>query len=120
MGYWKMININKPLKIFFIILIGFLFIIIIYIKKTNDTSVKKMLLDHERHAKVIQIYHNRDEHNFEYVKFSNEENKIMDYPYKEGDSVSKKRGDSIEYIYRGNVVLKQNLFETARKNKALD
>jgi hypothetical protein len=111
---------NKPLKVLFIILMGFLFIIIIYIKKTNDISVKKMLLDEEIYAKVLQIYHNRDEHNFKYVKFSNGENKIMDYPYKEGDSVSKKRGDSIEYIYRGNVILKQNLFETARKNKALD
>lgn len=101
------------------IIAGFLIIIFFYIKKTNDSSVKKMLLNQERHAKVVSIYLNREEHNFPYVEFSNGEKKIRDYPYEKGDSVSKKIGDSIEYIFRGDTILKHNFFDTARKNKAL-
>ncbi|UKB86102.1 hypothetical protein LF887_10895 [Chryseobacterium sp. MEBOG06] len=69
----------------------------------------------ERYTRVIDIYNNRHEHNFLYVKFSNGSEKILEYPYKLGDSISKKRGDSIEYIFRKDSIIENNLFEESRK-----
>ncbi len=54
-----------------------------------------------------------------YVKFSNGSQKILEYPYKIGDSISKKKGDSIEYIFRKDSIIKYNLLEESRQNGLL-
>lgn len=85
----------------------------------SNSDRKQKLLSIERYTKVIDIYNNRNEHNFLYVKFSNGSQKILEYPYKVGDSVSKRKGDSIEYIFRKDSIIENNLFEESRKNGLL-
>lgn len=85
----------------------------------SNQLVKEQLLSIERNAKVIEIYNNKKEHNFPYVKYSDGAQKILEYPYQVGDSVSKKKGDSIEYIFRKNRIIEYNLFEESRKNGVL-
>ncbi|MDV7698611.1 hypothetical protein N6B72_16915 [Chryseobacterium soli] len=80
---------------------------------------KQKLLSIDRHTRVIEIYANRNQHNLGYVRFSNGVNEFLEYPYKVGDSISKKKGDSIEYIFRKDSIIKNNYFEEARKNGLL-
>lgn len=90
-------------------------ILIILLRKTTEDSLK----DYEMSAKVTNIYRDKNEHNFLFVKYSNGVVELLDYPYKVGDSISKKKGDSIEYIFRENRIIQNNLFEKARKEKTL-
>ncbi|ASK30715.1 hypothetical protein CEY12_11570 [Chryseobacterium sp. T16E-39] len=85
---------------------------------SNSKRTQK-LLSIERYTKVIDIYNNRNEHNFLYAKFSNGFQKILEYPYEVGDSISKKKGDSIEYIFRKGKIIENNLLEESRKNGLL-
>lgn len=97
----------------------FLFTIIYLIINSNSEREQK-LLSIERNTRVIDIYNNKHEHNILYVKFSNGSQKILEYPYKVGDSISKKKGDSIEYIFRGDSIIKNNLFEVARRQNMME
>ncbi|WP_343609483.1 hypothetical protein [Chryseobacterium oranimense] len=108
-------NYNIKNFIIFSSLFIFIIILVIFLRKTTNDS----LLDYEISAKVTSIYRDRKEHNFLFVKYSNGSVELLDYPYKIGDSISKKKGDSIEYIFREDSVIQNNLFETARKEKTL-
>lgn len=92
---------SRKTIILFIIFFGCIFLFTIaYLIVNSNQLVKEQLLSIERNAKVIEIYNNKKEHNFLYVKYSDGAQKILEYPYQVGDSVSKKKGDSIEYIFR--------------------
>lgn len=65
------------------------------------------------------MYANKNQHNLGYVRFSNGINEFLEYPYKVNDSISKKKGDSIEYIFRNHTIIKNNYLEQARKNGEL-
>ena len=80
----------------------------------GDKITKEILLNIERHTSVIDIYNNKEQHNFPYVKYSNGTNKILEFSYQIGDSISKNKGDSIEYIFRGEKIIKNNLLENYR------
>lgn len=110
-------GIERKIKIsiflFITVIISFL---IIYEYFYGEKIVKEQLLHIENHTTVIDIYNNKKEHNFPYVKYSNGRNKILEYDYKIGDSVSKSKGDSIEYIFRDGKILENNLLERHRKS----
>ncbi|MCW1961002.1 hypothetical protein [Chryseobacterium viscerum] len=110
---------KKPLIIFGLIFGSIVFLIVFYLNHNSDNLTKQQILEIDRHTKVIEIYINKSEHNFPYVKFSNGTDKIMETPYQIGDSLSKNRGDSIEYIFRRDSIIQNNLFETARREKML-
>ncbi|SEH45597.1 hypothetical protein [Chryseobacterium culicis] len=110
---------KKPLLIFGLIFGLIVFFTVFYLNYNSTDLTKEQLLKINRHTKVIEIYINKNEHNFPYVKFSNGSEKIMETPYEIGDSISKKKGDSIEYIFRGDSIIKNNLFEVARRDKIL-
>ena len=104
---------GKGLIIFFLIML----VPILYVILTDTEATKKQLLSIDRHTKVIRIYKNEKEHNFLYVDFSNKNSKILEYPYLVGDSLSKNKGDSIEYIFRDGKILENNFLEAYRKKK---
>ncbi|KFF21493.1 hypothetical protein IW22_05895 [Chryseobacterium sp. JM1] len=111
---------NKKSLIIFLLMFGsIVFLIVFYLNYNSDNLTKEQLLKINRHTKVIDVYVNKNEHNFLYVKFSNGSEKIMETSYQIGDSISKNKGDSIEYIFRGDSIIQNNLFEIARKEKAL-
>ena len=107
-------NSTKNILILFALFISVIILIISLTKTTKDS-----LTDYQMFAKVINIYRDKNEHNFLFVKYSNGVVELLDYPYKVGDSISKKKGDSIEYIFRGNRIIQNNLFEQARQEKTL-
>ncbi|KFF11691.1 hypothetical protein N6B72_16910 [Chryseobacterium soli] len=108
---------SKKTIIIFIVFFGCILLsTIVYLIVTSNSSIKKQLLSIERYTRVIEIYNNREEHNFLYVKYSNGTQKILEFPYQVGDSVSKKKGDSIEYIFRKDSIIENNFFEESRKN----
>ncbi|WP_263602877.1 hypothetical protein [Chryseobacterium sp. PET-29] len=108
---------SKKTIIIFIIAFGcILLLTIMYLIINSNRLVKEKILAIERNARVVDIYNNKKEHNFLYVKYSNGNQKLLEYPYKLGDSVSKKKGDSIEYIFRKDSIIKNNLLEDSRKN----
>ncbi|HCA07165.1 hypothetical protein [Chryseobacterium sp.] len=109
-------SIKNYIKYFFLAIFFVIFYFVFFRKKTTENS----LIDYEMHAKVIDIYRDRNEHNFLFVKYSNGLVELLDYPYKIGDSISKKKGDSIEYIFREHNIIKNNLFKVARKNGLLE
>lgn len=111
---------KKPLVIFGLIFGTIVFLTIWYLNYNSDNLTKKQLLEINRHTKVIDLYVNKNEHNFLYVKFSNGSEKIMETYYQIGDSLSKDKGDSIEYIFRKDSIIKNNYFEEARKNGQLN
>lgn len=106
-------DIKKGLIIFFLIMA----IPVLYLIISDNAATKKQLLEIERFTRVIKIYENKEEHNFLYVEFSDKKIKILEYPYKIGDSISKKKGDSIEYIFRNGVVIQNNLLKNYRKSR---
>ncbi|MFN1219080.1 hypothetical protein ACKW6Q_19100 [Chryseobacterium kwangjuense] len=108
---------KKTLIIFLLIFGSIIFLIVFYLNYNSVDLTKEQLLKINRHTKVIEIYINKNEHNFPYVKFSNGSEKIMETLYQVGDSISKNKGDSIEYIFRGDSIIKNNLFEVARRDK---
>jgi len=110
---------KRTIKIFIVFFGCILLFIIIYLIINSNSKRKQKLLSIERYTRVVDIYNNRHEHNFQYAKFSNGSQKILEYPYKVGDSISKKRGDSIEYIFRKDSIIENNLFEESRKNGLL-
>ncbi|WP_294284372.1 hypothetical protein [uncultured Chryseobacterium sp.] len=105
---------TKNILILFFLSISII-IFVIFSRKTNRDS----LADYEIFAKVVDIYRDKNEHNFLFVKYSNGIVELLDYPYKIGDSISKKRGDSIEYIFRGDNIIQNNLFKKARNEKLI-
>ncbi|WP_312902857.1 hypothetical protein [Chryseobacterium taichungense] len=111
---------KKTIIIFIIVFGSILLLTIMYLILNSNSDRKQKLLSIERHTRVIDIYNNKHEHNFLYVKFSNGSQKILEYPYKVGDSISKKKGDSIEYIFRKDSIIENNLFEESRKNGLLE
>lgn len=92
---------------------------IIYQVINSDAERKHDLLSIERHTGVVDVYANKKQHNLGYVRFSNGRNEFLEYPYKIGYSISKKRGDSIEYIFRNGSIIQNNYLEEARKNGIL-
>lgn len=108
---------SKKTIIIFIVFFGCILLsTIVYLIVTSNSSMKKQLLSIERYTRVIEIYNNKEEHNFLYVKYSNGTQKILEFPYQVEDSVSKKKGDSIEYIFRKGSIIENNFFEESRKN----
>ena len=106
---------RKSLQVFWLIFGTILLGIIIYIILTDNETTKNQILNLNRHTRVEKIYINVNEHNFTYVRFSNGKEKILEYPYEIGDSISKKKNDSIEYIFRNGNVIKYNMLEYYRK-----
>jgi len=104
------------MKYFFLAIFFIILVLVIILRKTT----KDNLINYEISTKVVDIYRDRNEHNFLFVKYSNGSVELLDYPYKIGDSISKKKGDSIEYIFRNNTVLKNNLIQQARKENLLN
>ena len=106
---------KKSLRIFSwvfgVILIG----LFTYLKLTENKTTINEILKKQQNTRVIKIYQNKQEHNWTFVKFSNGKEKILDFPYKIGDSISKKQNDSIEYIFRDGETFKKNLLEEYRK-----
>ncbi|PWN63108.1 hypothetical protein [Chryseobacterium oncorhynchi] len=117
------IEIDKSSKKTIILFIAFFLCIflftLIYLIINSNSEREQKLLNVERHTRVVEIYLNKNQHNFSYVKYSNGINELLEYPYKIGDSISKKKGDSIEYIFRKDSIIKNNYFEEARKNGIL-
>lgn len=107
---------KKTITIFIIVFGSILLLTIMYLILNSNSDRKQKLLSIERHTRVVEIYSNKDQHNLGYVRFFNGINEFLEYPYKVGDSVSKKKGDSIEYIFRKDSIIKNNLFEESRKN----
>lgn len=105
---------TKNIFVLFALFISVIILIIVLRKTTKDS-----LTDYEIFAKVINIYRDKNEHHFLFVKYLDGRVELLDYPYKLGDSISKKKGDSIEYIFRGDIIIQNNLFEKARKEKIL-
>lgn len=101
---------------YFMIIILF---VILYLVLSRKKRVEQSLLDYHLQTTVIDIYRDKNEHNFLFVKYSNGSVELLDYPYEIGDSISKKKGDSIEYIFRNGLLLKNNLIEKARENNLL-
>jgi hypothetical protein len=100
------------LKISVILFIGFfIFREVIY----GDEIKRDILLSEKRNATVIDIYNDKNEHNYTFVKFSNGNKELLEFPYQIGDSVSKSKGDSIEYIFRNKKVIKNNWLKNYKK-----
>lgn len=110
---------KKTITIFILVFGCILLFTIIYLIINSNADRKQKLLNIDRHTRVVEIYSNKDQHNLGYVRFSNGINEFLEYPYKVGDSISKKRGDSIEYIFRKDSIIKNNYFEESRKNGLL-
>ncbi|MEY8759288.1 hypothetical protein [Chryseobacterium tongliaoense] len=109
-------GIERKIKISFLIFFtSIIALIFIYDYFYGEKNVKRQLLSMENHVKVVDIYNNREQHNFLYVKYSNGKREALDFNYKVGDSISKNKGDSVEYIFRNKKVIKNNLFERYRK-----
>ncbi|WP_300672623.1 hypothetical protein [Soonwooa sp.] len=110
---------KKTVKLIFRFFTLLFVLLIIYLVATNNTSTINKLLSIEQYAKVNRIYNNEREHNFLYVEYSDGKKMLLEYNYKIGDSISKRKGDSIEYIFRGDSILKNNLLERARKDRLI-
>ncbi|RXM50333.1 MULTISPECIES: hypothetical protein [unclassified Chryseobacterium] len=107
---------KRIIKIFIAVFVGIFVITILYLIINSNELVKRQLLSIERYTRVIDIYNNKKEHNFPYVKYSNGTQKVLGFSYQIGDSVSKSKGDSVEYIFRKDSIIVYNLFEESRKN----
>lgn len=107
---------KRIIKIFIAVFVGIFVITILYLIINSNELVKRQLLSIERYTRVIDIYNNKKEHNFPYVKYSNGTQKVLEFSYQIGDSVSKSKGDSVEYIFRKDSIIVYNLFEESRKN----
>lgn len=111
-------NKNKKIIQIIIILYGFILLCVItYLTVNSDDLTKKQILSIERNTRVIDIFRDKKNHNFPYVKFSNGKTIGLDEPYQVGDSISKKKGDSIEYIFRKDRIIKNNLLEEVRRDR---
>ncbi|MGE8434403.1 hypothetical protein [Chryseobacterium joostei] len=111
---------SKKTIILFIIFFGCILLsTIAYLIINSNSEREQKLLNVERHTKVVEVYPNKNQHNFSYVKYSNGINELLEYPYKVGNSISKKKGDSIEYIFRNDSIIINNYLEEARKNGVL-
>ena len=108
-------ELEKSLFIFFIIMTLFISFTFIYIYYNKDNFLKKEILESNYNKTVDSVYVNREEHNFIYVKFSDGTKESPQFNYKKNDSIYKEKGDSIEYIFRNDSILKNNLFDTFRK-----
>ena len=107
-------KIKISMVIFLVVIISFLYI---HDSIYGDEIKRDILLNIERQTSVIDIYANRRQHNMGYVKYSNGIDEPLYYPYKIGDSISKNKGDSIEYIFRGEEIIETNLLENYRNGK---
>ncbi|MGX9987246.1 hypothetical protein [Soonwooa purpurea] len=110
---------KKIIKFIIYFFVTSFLLLIVYLAAISNLSTKNAILSINRTTKVVDIYHNIHEHNFLFVKYSDGYNGLLEYPYIIGDSISKKKGDSIEYIFRGDSILKNNLLERARKDGLL-
>lgn len=102
---------KKNLFIFVFILGLIVFLSVFYLSNNKEEITKKNILNEERHSRIINIFRVKEEHNYIYIKFSGGEVSNFKYSYKIGDSISKNKGDSIEYIFRGDSIIRNNLFE---------
>lgn len=64
---------------------------IIYLIVNSNSSTKNQLLYVERYDRMIELYNNKQEHNFSYVKYSDGTRKILEFPYKIGTPYQKNR-----------------------------
>ncbi len=112
-------NLDKQSKkiaiVFILIFVSLIIIVFIYKNNNRVNFTNASLLNMEKHTRVVDIYINKEEHNFIYVKYSNGKRESLDDPYQIGDSISKNKGDSIEYIFRNGKILENNLLEAYRK-----
>lgn len=107
-------KIKISFSVFFGVIISFL---IIYGYLYGENTKKEILLNIEKHTTVLDIYPNKEQHNMGYVNYSNGKNELLYFSYEIGDSISKNKGDSIEYIFRKDKIIKNNLLENYRNNK---
>ncbi|SMO77364.1 hypothetical protein SAMN06265171_106265 [Chryseobacterium rhizoplanae] len=110
---------KKPLLIFGLIFGSIVFITVFYLSYNAENLTKKVILDEKRHSRIISIFRAKEEHNFIYIKLSGGQIYNFNNLYRVGDSLSKSKGDSIEYIFRGDSIIKNNLFEVARREGTL-
>lgn len=106
---------RKTITLFIVFFVCIFLFTIIYLIINSNSEREQKLLNVERYTKVVEVYPNKNQHNLGYVRFSNGINEFLEYPYKVNDSISKKKGDSIEYIFRKDSIIKYNLFEESRK-----
>ncbi|RXM51712.1 hypothetical protein BOQ64_12410 [Chryseobacterium sp. CH25] len=105
-------NSSKKTLFIFALLLGLIvFLSLFYLSNNKEETTKKNILNEERHSRIINIFRVKEEHNYIYIKFSGGEVSNFKYSYKIGDSISKNKGDSIEYIFRGDSIIRNNLFE---------
>jgi hypothetical protein len=109
-------NTKRIIKFLLYIFCAILLITFIFLYFSGPSEKKQILLSTERHTTVIEVYANKNQHNFVYARFSNGVNDLLYYPYKVGDSISKNKGDSIEYIFRKGKIIEHNYLKEARKN----
>ena len=108
---------SKKIALFLLLIFVSLIIsVFFYINYNRVNLTYASLLEREKHTRVVDIYINKEEHNFIYVKYSNGKRESLDDPYQIGDSISKNKGDSIEYIFRKQEVIRNNLLENYRNN----
>lgn len=89
---------------FFLIILS-----VYYYFNQYDEKIKSRILQLEKHTIVLNIYRDISQHNFIMVTYKDGQNTTLYYDLKIGDSISKKRNDSMLYIYRKDSILKINL-----------
>lgn len=112
-------NLDITLKLQIYLCIAIILFISFFILREflyGDAITRDILLSKKRNVTVTEIYRDRNEHNFTFVKFSDGNKELLDFPYKIGDSISKNKGDSIEYIFRNESVIKNNWLKSYSKN----
>lgn len=109
-------SIEKPLFIFALIFGAIVAIIVVYLQHNDEEISTKVILDKQRHSRIVRIFRVKEEHNYIYIKLSTGHIANFNKLYKVGDSLSKNKGDSIEYIFRNGEVIQNNLIENYRKS----
>lgn len=100
---------QKSLLIFYGIFSIFILITLIYNYFYADKHTKEDILN-ENYVRIVNsVYINKEEHNFLYVKYSDNTIESPNFHYNKNDSLVKRRGDSIEYIFRNQNVIENNL-----------
>jgi hypothetical protein len=105
-------KIKISFAVFFVVIISIIFI---YDYFYGEDDQKKHLLYIENYSKVIEINIDKENHNSLYIKCSDGRRAPFHFDYKVGDSISKRKGDSIEYIFRDGKILENNLFKIFQK-----
>ncbi|MCP2039220.1 hypothetical protein [Chryseobacterium sp. HSC-36S06] len=105
---------QKSITIFF--LIFGIFIVFIGVREYyyGYNLRYESLINEDYTLKVDRVYINSTEHNFKYVAFTNGKQQLSEFGYQKNDSIVKKKGDSIEYIYRDDKIISNNVLDLLR------